>query len=387
MKTAFKNILIVLLYLTVGCLEPYKIPNSSYQDFLVVEGFLSSALDNHQVKLSRTSPNNQRRIIPENSADVWIEASSGGMIKLKEIDNGTYQSDSISGVIGTVYKLFINTKDGRQYSSESVKLREVPSIDSIYGRYLTEPDGTNGVQIYVDAKGGAKESRHYRWNYFETYEIHSPRPSLFVWLGGNNVSGRTVPIDVCWRTDTLKNILIASAQNFSENTISGFPVRFISSESFQLQVKYHMRLRQYSLSDQGFLFWSFLKTISDGQGSLFDIQPGKVPGNITSLTDSSEPVLGYFDASEVSEKQIFLLPEQFHSEGFRSAMYEASCNALTPNEVPINEIESFFDSNGTENYIISDATGLTPNVSLIIYPRICCDCTVLGTNVKPFFWK
>jgi hypothetical protein len=110
-------------------------------------------------------------------------------------------------------------------------------------------------------------------------------------------------------------------------------------------------------------------------------------GNINSTTDLNEVVLGYFDASAVDSVRVFLSPSQFRDQGFKPEQFEAGCDEIQPLLVPIDKIGEFFNHNGYDKYVITDAFGFYPDVLVAILPKSCCDCTFLGTNNKPVFWR
>ena len=69
----------------------------------------------------------------------------------------------------------------------------------------------------------------------------------------------------------------------------------------KLLFKYSLRVRQYSLSQDGFHYWSELGATLQGQGTLFDKQPALLQSNICNIADPDEKVLGFFTMSSVRE--------------------------------------------------------------------------------------
>jgi hypothetical protein len=68
-------------------------------------------------------------------------------------------------------------------------------------------------------------------------------------------------------------------------------------------------VKQYALNQEAFAYWQNIKKTTEQLGSIFDAQPSQFKGNIHSLTDSTEPVMGYVSASSIETKRIFVTSE------------------------------------------------------------------------------
>src|SRR5690348_10020464 len=90
---------IFLFLLLMSCVEPFDIKSISYDNLLIVDGFISSDLKQHQVVLSRTSKINENTFIPETGALVSIKDGSDATIQLTEESPGVYLTGMIAGVV------------------------------------------------------------------------------------------------------------------------------------------------------------------------------------------------------------------------------------------------------------------------------------------------
>jgi hypothetical protein len=375
--------LAVLLW--TSCVERFNIRSENFIESLVVEGHITTDLQKHQVRLSTTSQINVQKYVPETGAQVVVESGDGIKYQLSESAPGIYTSTPFAGISGTTYQLQITRANGRRYSSNDVVMRKTPTIGNVYGKYLADlPPAQRGIQLYVDTEDPTRETKFFRWEYEETYVIQTPFASSYEWLGGNEWTTRTLPVGVCYPTDSSSVVLIKSALGLNDVKVTGFPLRFIDKDSYALRIKYSILVRQYSLNEEGVTYWKTLKDINESQGTLYDKQPGIVQGNIKA-EGSEEVVLGYFDASAVSWKRVFLTPYQFEAAGYFPPGYQTSCKFLLPVIAPVDQIGFFMAKN--PGYLIWDAIGLTPNASFELLPAQCCDCTSLGTNIKPSFWE
>ncbi len=318
------------------------------------------------------------------SAVVTISDDKGNIFNLSETSPGIYHSAPFAGIAGNVYRLFVTTVDGRKYESNPVPLRSTPSIGDVYGVYLSDkPARERGIQIYVNAQD-PQDVRYFRWEFVETYVIKSPFPSFYEWLGGNSWTTRTESVGVCYATDTSSNILIKSSVGSQEGKVFAFPLRFIDADSYMLRSKYSILVRQYSLSEQSYNYWKLLRDVNETQGTVYDRQPGPVAGNIHSERNG-ELVLGYFDASVISEKRIFLTPQQFEADGYFPPGYKSSCKEQEVIYAPEQQLGIYMAK--YPNHLIWDAVGSNPNALFELLPKACCACTDVGTNVVPSFWE
>jgi hypothetical protein len=377
----------MLLIITIlgGCVDRFDAGSIAYTDQLVVDGFITNEFKQHQVTISHTSSINDQKFIPEERATVSVSDNVGQRVPLTETSPGIYMTPSFAGTVGNKYTLHFQTDGGKDYASSEVEMKPVPPIDKIFAVYPVTQNGEEGVQLYLNSGDGGKKTNYYHWEYEETYEIQTPFPSKFVWLGGNTITLRLQQVNNCWPTTASNTILINKTTGLSTDRVFGFPIRFIPSVSEELVIKYSINVRQYALNDQSYSYWQKLKELNEHQGTLFDKQPGNIVGNIFSTSNKEEPVSGLFDASAVSERRAFFTPKDFESKGFTPAEFLKSCVESAPIEVPIEKLGSVMEPN-QGSFIIYDATGPGPSTILLLR-KACCDCTSQGTNIKPTFWQ
>ncbi|MDX2306046.1 MAG: DUF4249 domain-containing protein [Microscillaceae bacterium] len=388
-----KNILgfFILLWAFSQCVEPFEeFDAQDFEDYLVVEGLITNETKAHRILISRTSPIDSLVFIPETEAQVHIEDEQGNRFPLSEKEPGKYfTTPNFTGIIGQSYTLLIQTSSGRNYRSDAVTLKSCPPIDSIYAEYRTglinRPDG---IEFYVDSHDPSNQTRYYRWEWEETYEIVVPFASIFEWIQGNEVRPRTENVGNCWKSDTSSTILIKNTIGLANDQISRFPVRFMDKFSQEIRTKYSILVKQYALSEEAFTFWSNLQESQTRQGSLFDIQPGIIQGNIRSLDDKNEIVLGYFDASQVSTLREFFVPSDFNDQGFVRPSYFANCFIL--DTIPEARIgEYLLTENNLESREIWDSFGAFgfTDIFYVIVPKACANCTGFADKKRPSFWR
>jgi hypothetical protein len=378
---------VMLVLITVACVDPFSIKNISSSNRLVVEGVFSNLLKKHQIFLSReTSTLADNKLIAEKGATVTISDQFGNVVSLNEAAPGTYETPEISAQPGNVYILHIKTGNGDEYSSAEVPFQDGIDLDSVYARYVFNPnENVKGIQVYVDTHDPDNKHGFYRWNYIATYEVHAPFPSNWVWLGGNNFDFRYDGIDTCYVSDTLKNILIQSTTDLERNKLTGQKLQFIREYSHILRYRYCIFVQQFCISKESYSYWENVRNMSEQTGTLSEVQPGSLAGNIVSVTNPDEMVLGYFDACHVSEKRVFFSAIDFYREGLKDpSTLRSNCYYIAPILISQNDLADkmpVYES----TMLIWEFYGSNPAIFELM-PKSCCDCRDQGpTDRPPFF--
>jgi hypothetical protein len=149
-----------------------------------------------------------------------------------------------------------------------------------------------------------------------------------------------------------------------------------------LSVKYSILVNQYSLNEDEFNYWENLQDITDNAGGLYDVAPMVIQSNIYNIDDPGETVLGYFSASAVSWKRIFIkdifswLPNPYWYCPTDTVWGEDPIKRLN-DTVWVLEDHPLPDLYNGDDYIRWRVT--------TIYKE-CADCTTRGTIIKPPFW-
>jgi len=369
------QIMWVILLAAVSCRQRYDPPVvSSGATFLVVEANLNPQ-GLTSILLTRSVPlGTGSAIKPELNAQVTVEGKDNTTRQLSGIGNGRYNNANLSLTIGTEYRLRIKTTNGKEYLSEYVKARKTPAIDSI--GYEQESEGLR-VQAYTHDV--TKQTRYYRWDFDETWEIHSPYPSSYIYDVGNprpTIRARIFPdedVAVCWKYENSSTIILANSTKLQDDIIYKAPVQFISNGSEKLAVRYSILLRQYALDREAYNFYELMKKNTEDIGNIFSPQPSEIRGNIKNASDDKEYVLGYVTSSTVEEQRKFIqIPWKFFMV----------CNIVKVPDIP-DSIKFYF---GPGNSLIPYAYNFPPPIWSGTEAQ-CVDCTKRGGNLKrPSYW-
>lgn len=362
-----------------ACKTPYDPPlKTSKTNFLVVEGFIDGAAIT-QIKLSRSralSAGDTARKKFETKARVFVEDDHQSSQLLTEQGNGVYVSSFILALDPSrKYRVHIYTSDTKEYVSDFVQFKKSPAIDNI-GWTIKD----NGVQVYVNTHDASNTTKYYRWEYDETWEFHTAYTSLLQYdAANNNVVGRIGQVHVCWQTDSYNKILLGSSAKLTNDVIEQAPISYIEPHDQKLSVLYSINLKQFAVDVAGYNYWEAIKKNTEGIGSIFDSQPNQTVGNLHSVSDSLDFVIGYIGAGASFTKRVFIsnsaLPAGWNLFPF-CEMFSVPNNKDSLRNfftgfsyIPL---DSFYDDHNKLRYNASSA--------------MCSDCTISGTNIKPVYW-
>jgi len=110
----------------------------------------------------------------------------------------------------------------------------------------------------------------------------------------------------CWKHFPLDQVYIASTRSQTSNEVRRLPLSFVSNETDRLSVTYSINVKQQSLSSEAYDYWRRMNDQAVESGGMYETQPASVAGNIYNAYNPEEVVLGFFYATDLKEKQIFV---------------------------------------------------------------------------------
>lgn len=377
----WKNPLVWLMMLLFSsCVEPY-FPEvlESPSSFLVVNGFLN-ANGRTTIQLLRTQSINDTGTPPaEANATVVVESENGERYGLHETGYGTYVHPNLQLSTEKKYRLYIRTRNGKEYASDYVVVKVTPAIDNVHWKAV------NGeVKVYVNTHDASNNTHFYKWDYEQTWQF---RTAFFSVLKYENrqVRQRTPEdesIYVCWKSDNSTTIEISSSVKLNEDRINDYHLLSIPYNSEKVSMKNSILVKQYALTREAFEYFELLKKNTESIGTLFDPLPSQLNSNIRSLSDPNEMVIGYMTATTTETKRMFIdsrdLPRDWR-------LYYPSCE-LDSVMIASGMVQERFDGGGLVP--VDEIYGSAPGpIGYTYAARPCVDCTLQGTNVKPAFWE
>lgn len=370
----------------LGCREPYDPAiENGVSSSLVVEGMIN-AEGVTTIQLSRTrSISEKESKQTESKAIIEIEGDNNSKFALTDQGEGVYRSAYQSLPRDRRYRLRIKTSAGKEYLSAFAAVKITPQVSVSWNQ------DDRGVVISASSKDLSNQTPYYQWLTEETWEINSPLRSNYrvVRTPTLMVSQRSAKDKQdayqCWATAFSSNILTASTSAQSDDIVSGFPVVTISKGSEKLDVRYSILVSQYAISKEAYEFYEVMKKNTEQMGSVFDPQPSLIRGNIISVTDPKETVVGFVDCSIVSSSRIFITSEQ--AGNWKSS---PDCQKkYVQNSLVDLRRELANDDIMVADALIADYPNASGGEIILGYNLAyasCLDCRLRGNNIKPSFW-
>jgi len=381
---------ILLILMAVACKEKYVSPvDTPAKGYLVIEGVVNSGPGNTNIRLTRTSKLGDKTIIFEKNAQVKVEGENNVAYTLLEKTTGNYSADNLNLPSNQKYRLRIKTTGGKEFLSDYVEVKKTPPIDTVSWKIEDE-----GVQLYIQTHDDKNNTRYYQWEYTETWEFHSSyRPILrykitnctgvgcprieVVYRDSTNIFAYDTTIVKCWQSDFSTSLQLGSTIKL-EKDIVYLPLAYIPPKSWKLGVLYSINVKQYTWTKDGYAFLEKMKKNTEVTGSVFDPQPSELKGNIRSVSDSTEPVIGFFNICNIEQKRFWIRNSDVPGWG-----YQPDC----PEIDVANISDSIYSYASNKAPVYPTMYGMTNNIlRFSAVPLDCANCTLRGTNIKPSFW-
>jgi hypothetical protein len=307
---------------------------------------------------------------------VLVEGKDNTTRQLTMTGDGIYTSPDLNLVTSNEYRLRVTTTNGKEYLSEYVVAKKNPPIDSV-GFMRSD----KGVQVYVNTHDDASNTRYYRWEYDETWEIRTYYNGGYKYVNGV-VEPRPLSenLTTCWKYDDFSRIIIGSTVKQQSDVVFRAPLVFIPNGDEKLDVRYSILVRQYALDKQGFEFYEMMKKNTEGLGTIFDPQPSEVKGNIHCTSDPGELVIGYVSATNMHEKRFFIDRTDLPDWNF----YQY-CPEIPVKNDPDSIAEAYRGGAGAIYDAIRNATG---QVTYYLFSDLpCVECPARGGSLlRPSYW-
>ena len=386
---------IILILIMAACVTPYYPTITKYENLLVVDGQLTNLTGPYKVKLSRSYKYDNNIGIPVTGARIKIIDNTGLEVSLNEVKNGIYSTvdTTFHGIPGKSYKIQIKV-DNEIFESGFETLKPAIPIDKFYWEYKPlDGEGPKRIQLLLDTHDPTNNNRYYGWEYDETWKFREPIDVT-----------RKPEWKTCYKNDSSFTMTLGTTIERSNDIIDKQKIITLDESKNKLFMRYSILVKQYSFSENTFKYLKELTKLNQSQGTLFDPTPYSLMSNVKCVTNKEVPVVGYFIIAGATEKRMFIdrsdLPEEFvPTDGFDGCEINfASVDIL----VKYWGLDPVVDSIYKKGYVIYDSIrGLIcankpppgvpcrpiPGIQLFLAKPSCFNCTVLGYNKVPAFWR
>lgn len=280
MRVARAAVLLLVALAAGGCSRVVDPGFPTGPERLVVEGRIErreGSFTRQTIQLTTTAPLRDTVPPPVTDAVVSVTGPDGVAVAFRQAGTpGIYEAD-VQAVLGGIYRLDITWRGDRYRAVDT--LRAVPPIDAL--NLVFSPGGAlsgdPGLRAAIDYTDPAGIPNWYQWQLL--------------------VDGRLTV-----RPDPGNQFRLISEDRFYDGGIIRFYQPF---DEIVLQPNTRITVRQLSIGGEAYRYL-FALLEQDGSGSPFSTPPAVIRGNVGNLTDPSRPALGFFFASDVSERGLLV---------------------------------------------------------------------------------
>lgn len=312
MKVTIKYMLYFGMVFIHSCVDPISFETDSAESQLVFYGNFSQLNEKHIFNISQTSVFG-KLATPVSGAIIVIMDDQGNCADYQETDLGKYELDAgkIPGIPGRSYHIEITLANGKSYFSAPQIMPEPIDVDNIYfeivDRQILSSSGVlvdkTLIDIFIDTPllDNSGVFSRLRWTVEEVYS--------FVDL----MCGPFDFAETCYFIDRVdeSEVLLFKNESGAQDYLRGFNVRsrlLVPLDEFT--ARHYFIVRQFTISKEAFDYWSRIDVVANQSGSLFDVQPAKVGGNIIEKDKMQALVLGYFEVNGQSVVRTFITPNE-----------------------------------------------------------------------------
>lgn len=314
-KSNFRPALWFFLLLSLSaCIKEVDFDTGEPPQLLVVDGRITTNDGPQSVRLSQVSAYGSQVRVPVSGAAIRLFDEDGFLADYFEAPDeaGLYTVERLQGRVGSRYHVEIRLPGERTYRSLPEPLLPVPKADSLsYETVFEETQNPSGVvqnkwfiNVYAHTtlEPRPEEGPYLKW---EVETVHNFVP---VFVG----PFPPPPPYICYITEphNPQDILIYDGADITtpqpiQRQVGRRQIDWV------LDWRHFFNVYQYSLSERAYRYWSNIDLSSNQTGTIFDVPPAAVRGNVVSEQDEQELVLGYFGAVAVDTVRLATVGADF----------------------------------------------------------------------------
>jgi hypothetical protein len=328
-----------MLFAGINCVESYDFVPAEPGRYLVVSGVISQTDEENRVVISwSTAFGTNAFVQPVEYALVTLYDEFGNSEILIHEANGSYVH-------------YLNTIRPQTGGSYFIEILLGNKVYKCAPQTMPEPVVPDSVSIAVGTSYNlndlGNEVSYSNMDVFINTPINTlSRTSYLRWKVDESWSFGEIscgPLHISKTCYIENNVNDDQIYLFSSEGISGaylFGKKVVGkniTDRFQFLDRHYINVNQYTLTADAYEYWAKAKKLSYPEGSIFDLPPAALPGNVYNTQDPDELVLGYieFSAKAVARVYLFksdLAPFTVTSKEYQcywEGHYEACCECLT----------------------------------------------------------
>ncbi|WP_425639196.1 DUF4249 family protein [Algoriphagus yeomjeoni] len=299
----FKQLLCLLslLFGAFSCIEPLDFWQETQEGQLIIYGLFTDIDDKHVVNISTSAPLAFRPKGVSNAA-VYLLTDGENRTQYFSKGNGVYELQGVKSTEGKSYALEV-VLEGVTYRSKFQEMPKVVGKDSLSYQVAYEPFRSSQDEhvFKVFAKSEIPETKDQLFLRWIVEEAHYWQ---LLWIPPG-----TPPPPPCFIFDVMDPTRV----NLFDGTVTSSrqTERLVATRKFDnaFLFPYFVTVKQLSINREAFEYWQQINIVLNNKGSLFDIPPAPVFGNITNTENPNELVLGFFEVAKSSVSRFFVTSE------------------------------------------------------------------------------
>jgi len=311
-----------------SCIEPIEIETEDGSGAIVVDGRITNETPPYNIRISRSINIESYNQPPVEGAEVILTNDQGNQETLLEVRPGVYQVQQMQGKIGVTYILNIKTRSGEEIESLPEKMPENSEMDSIYFEYNTQIIQVGQVatrtryffEVYVDTPDPGQGTHYLRWENYRIAEFFSQIPAIMA----------PPPPPPCCYTCYIdytapQGAPVANDRLIQGNSFSRIPIVEVDNASPNRLL---VRVKQFSITENAFDYWKAINDQRENTGSIFDPPPTIIKGNLINKNNPDELILGFFEASSVTNSSVMINRFSFSAPNRQSINPVGDCRQV-----------------------------------------------------------
>lgn len=291
----------LILTMAISCIDRLDFWQETEEGQLIIYGLFTDGESSHTVNISKSAPFGFRPKGVSN-AEVFLLKSGDGKIAYSNKGNGVYELLGLKAEEGISYALEV-VLEGSVYRS---KFHEIPNevgFDSLRYQVAYEPFKTSLDEhvFKVYAKSYLPETTE---QLFITWIVEEAHYWQLLWIPPG-----IPPPPPCFIFDVMDPTqvnLFDGTVTKSRRTDQLLATRKINNAFL---FPFFVTVKQLSINREAYEYWQKIDIVINNQGSLFDIPPAPVLGNIVNTENPNEVVLGFFEVAKSSVSRFYVTSE------------------------------------------------------------------------------
>ncbi len=303
----------LLTFTTVtSCVEEYEVDLGNTEPCLVVEGTIQSDTT-CLFTLSHSKGLNDGSIGYINDAVLYITGSDGsrweGKLQMNQGSSGGWSSSwgtpgwgsyahsgKYSVTTGTLYPDVEYSLEIIWQGDHYASIPQKPLISSAASVGFKQDYDKECINILLSVTPQSEEkNEYYLWDYEELWEIQSEFSCRAVYSRDADaiLTYDNAPYDQGWRTNKANTILLGSAEDYINGSLTDKQLISFSSADKRISVYYSVLVTQRNISKGEYEYYKCRMQQDYEMDGLFTPQPTELPTNIRCTSNKEKQIIGY----------------------------------------------------------------------------------------------